>query len=177
MELKHVGFLGLVLGLAVYGCGDDSTSGGGGSTGGDAGAATGGASTGGASTGGAATGGSAQGGGGMGGMGAMGGMGGAPTLESACPTWCQVQDDLTGTDCDDGFTAMYGDLAGCISYCQDEEEYLEACAQEWLDLVACEANAAADDFQCSQFGVATAGSSPCIDLRDAHDDCWFDNAP
>jgi hypothetical protein len=178
VELKHVGLLGLVLGLAVYGCGDDATKGGGGNTGGDAGAATGGASTGGAATGGAATGGAAMGGGGMGGMGGMGGatcqVNTAPeTIEAACEARCGVHACLAAADAD--CAAAYFET--CEADCLDEADLADGdgCSAEYLAFVSCEAATPAQpsNFQCSGYIFAPN----CEDEGDTYTSCWMNAAP
>lgn len=197
MRLTYVGMMGLVFGLAVYGCSDD----GGSSSGNTGGTDTGGGDTGGSDTGGGDTGGTGGGtggsstggmGGSMGGMGgtAMGGMGGEvgsyETLEEACPVWCQVLDDLTGTECDDAFELQHVDVQGCIDFtCANEDYYHPACEEEWLAFVSCETTATQGDFQCEvltdgenqEGGIGTAESSPCFELWQAADACYLDNLP
>ncbi len=185
MRLTYVGMMGLVLGLAAYGCSDDD---GGGS--GPGGPSTGGSDTGGSNTGGGDPGGSDSGGSDTGGTGALGGMGGEAlggmggghsggyaSLEEACTAWCQVLDDLEGADCDAAFEVVHGDLESCELTCVNESDDNAACEADWLAFVSCEAGASAVDFQCfPMFGISTAMSSPCFDLWQAADDCfWGDN--
>ncbi|NLE85443.1 MAG: hypothetical protein GX607_03490 [Myxococcales bacterium] len=188
MRLTYVGMMGLVLGLAVYGCGDDDGSGGG-----TGGAATGGSDTGGGDTGGGDTGGNDSGGSGgsdsggsggaLGGMGgeALGGMGGQDaggyaSLEEACTAWCETLDDLEGDDCDSAFEHAHGDVESCIEEtCTSESYYGAGCEAEWLAFVSCEADATAAAFQCFPTGIGSALGSPCFDLGWAYDDCILDS--
>lgn len=170
MRLRHWGMFGLVLGLAVYGCGDDAADGGNGETGGAAGAATGGdagASTGGTPSGGA-SGGTNLGGGGMGGeFTSSGGQGGASCM-AACESRCGLHACVA--DCPD----WQGETA-CLESCEDEidEAFERSCDEQFFALLHCEAQQTSDAFQC--YGGEHIGFSgdTCAEEDDAYYCCLF----
>lgn len=179
MRLRHWGMFGLVLGLAVYGCGDDAADGGNGETGGAAGAATGGdagASTGGTPSGGA-SGGTNLGGGGMGGeFTSSGGQGGASctvdtepaSFMAACESRCGLHACVA--DCPD----WQGETA-CLESCEDEidEAFERSCDEQFFALLHCEAQQTSDAFQC--YGGEHIGFSgdTCAEEDDAYYRCLF----
>lgn len=179
VRLRHWGMFGLVLGLAVYGCGDDAADGGNGETGGAAGAATGGdagASTGGTPSGGA-SGGTNLGGGGMGGeFTSSGGQGGASctvdtepaSFMAACESRCGLHACVA--DCPD----WQGETA-CLESCEDEidEAFELSCDEQFFALLHCEAQQTSDAFQC--YGGEHIGLSgdTCAEEDDAYYCCLF----
>lgn len=143
--------MGASLSALTFGCGDDTSTGGGGE--GQGGDAQGGQAQGGQAEGGQAQGGENQGGQGgtgeggqaVGGQGEGGqGGGGGTDLEAACEAACETSSTIVAAlDCEDP------DAGTCVQDCLGSEIPVD-CEDEYLALITCAGETTADDCTCGQ---------------------------